>query len=321
MFDYPEYEYCNVRYYYTEMRGKREYVTGVVFDYYKPMQKKKAALDRKIKKIVEEIPATCVTDYDKALYLHDYLCKNIKYNEDNKKWCYSAYGALLQGKCVCDGYSKAYNLLLNRAGIKAWKVDGHCYEEDGTLSDEGHAWNIMWIDEKCFYADVTWDDSPEDNIFYTYFCKSRETMDKARVVLYGNNNNESKYYNQFLRKAIPECHHDESEYLPPGTIKITGPLNYDLYKYIENSFGQAYPLYDDEDGINKFARKVDLYYDGNEDLKKWLESYDMSIGFVGETWYGIYECGNMYTYEIMGLNNPTATVRRLEPWLDLNSLS
>lgn len=62
---------------------------------------------------------------------------------------FTAYGALLNGKCVCAGYAAAFHLLAEKAGLESIVVTGNL---DGTLA---HAWNKVKIDGKWQVLDVT----------------------------------------------------------------------------------------------------------------------------------------------------------------------
>ncbi|MCR5421348.1 MAG: hypothetical protein K6E98_10090, partial [Lachnospiraceae bacterium] len=48
----------------------------------------------------------CWTDLQKIIYIHDYLVMNINYDESLVK--HDAYNALIEGDCVCQGYSLAF---------------------------------------------------------------------------------------------------------------------------------------------------------------------------------------------------------------------
>lgn len=110
-----------------------------------------------------------MTDYDKALALHDVVCANLVYdNSQSREWIHTAYGAFVNKYAVCDGYSKAYQYLLNKAGI-----DSHI--AIGWSKGEGHAWNLVKLDGEWYYTDVTWDDS-EYGIFYEYFNITTELL-------------------------------------------------------------------------------------------------------------------------------------------------
>lgn len=107
--------------------------------------------------IIKEIIAPEMTDYQKVLAVHNYVVKNTQYigggiygNE-----AYTAYGALVQGEAVCQGYTEAVNILLNRSGVYSMLVIGEGY----TFMDwRGHAWNIAKIGGSFYHIDATFDD-------------------------------------------------------------------------------------------------------------------------------------------------------------------
>ena len=86
--------------------------------------------------------------------LHDYLVRNCVYDRSAVNEVISpsrtAYGALANGKAVCQGYSLAYKLLLRRAGVPAIYVGSDSMQ---------HAWNMVQMENNGWYhVDVTWDD-------------------------------------------------------------------------------------------------------------------------------------------------------------------
>ena len=113
------------------------------------------AVDARVEELISGIPADCDTDEERALYLHDLLAGEIEYvfNEHDQ----TVYGALVNGKAVCAGYARAYQLLLNEIGIRAWYVSG---EGGNPISgeSEAHAWNLVFLDDHCYYTDLTWND-------------------------------------------------------------------------------------------------------------------------------------------------------------------
>lgn len=122
------------------------------------------AFHTKVQQIVQGIPVNLTTDYEIALYLHDYLAQTVTYTLEGEHP--SAYAALIHGEAACYGYSKAYQCLLNAAGIRARTITGNSSDGEGNLS--GHAWNQIWLDGDCYYADVTWDDF-EEIVHHAYF--------------------------------------------------------------------------------------------------------------------------------------------------------
>lgn len=133
---------------------------------------------------VEELLRTAegkVTDYEKALALHDVLVKKVTY-DPNAAHAHNAYGAIVDGKAVCEGYARAYQHLLRKAGIQSYVVTG-------TGNGQSHAWNLVKLDGAYYYADVTWDDpttrSPEEEatkpIYHAYFAIGDTDFKKEHI--------------------------------------------------------------------------------------------------------------------------------------------
>ena len=96
----------------------------------------------------ERVAALCPEgdDYERALWLHDYLADNTYY--DSSYTYYGAEGVLLCGYGVCQSYMDAYILLLKYAGISAARV----------ISDsQNHGWNAICLNGQWYMTDVTWD--------------------------------------------------------------------------------------------------------------------------------------------------------------------
>ncbi|MBR2718604.1 MAG: hypothetical protein IKB78_04805, partial [Clostridia bacterium] len=109
-------------------------------------------VEAKVKQVAEKcIQAGCATDYEKALWLHDWLVNNAYYDQNYAY--YSAEGVLLRGTGVCDSYSRAYEMLLEQVGIASKRVAGG-----------NHAWNLVQMDEGWYHIDPTWDDPITGNL-------------------------------------------------------------------------------------------------------------------------------------------------------------
>lgn len=122
-------------------------------------------------RILESAPKTG-SDYEKALFVHDYLVEHTTYDlqgglQDGFQLCHTAYGALVKHSAVCMGYAAAYQYLLRELGV-------HCMYASGTVkesarsslslqSDGGHAWNCVELDGEYYWVDVTWDDPLDQN--------------------------------------------------------------------------------------------------------------------------------------------------------------
>lgn len=128
-------------------------------------------LDRVIKRVVRFMPEG-LTTYDKYYYLACVLSEQVYYDArpDN---CYTAFGALIGRKAVCEGYTSAYYLLCKEANL--W-----CAYRNGLPEGQGHTWNMVKIDGKIYNVDVTWCDGygdPYEMDWYECFIKSDDAFE------------------------------------------------------------------------------------------------------------------------------------------------
>lgn len=129
---------------------------------------KQQEIQEKVEEIIKEIITEDMTDREKELAINQYLCETIVYDEDalenaeendfvsiDDKFndSFTAYGALINGKCVCAGYAAAFKLLAEEAGLECIVVTGFL---DGSLS---HAWNKVKIDDEWQIVDSTNNDN------------------------------------------------------------------------------------------------------------------------------------------------------------------
>ena len=98
-------------------------------------------------RIVPYIVAGCENDLEKAGAIHDYLAAGAAYDFALAPASYTAYGALVDGVAVCQGYSGAFNLLCAAAGVKSLAV-----------ANAAHMWNVVLVNGVLYHYDVTYDD-------------------------------------------------------------------------------------------------------------------------------------------------------------------
>lgn len=114
---------------------------------------------------VASFPVTGSNRMEKLKSIHDRLANTITYTL-NAPSAHNVYGALIDGKAVCEGYAMAFKLLCDREGIPCVSVVGNGVA-NGT--NEAHMWNYVQMEDGKWYAvDVTWDDQPS-GILYEYF--------------------------------------------------------------------------------------------------------------------------------------------------------
>ena len=154
------------------MNNYGEYYLTIEYQMEKPERdSRRVSLENKVSALVEN--AKGMSCFEKEVYFHDYLCQNTVYTSENGRMCYTSYGALLEGKAVCEGYSRAMQLLCKRSGI-------NCTLVRGTADGVPHMWNIIELLGEWYHLDVTWDDATSQ-IGYDYFNLTSDGMFKTHT--------------------------------------------------------------------------------------------------------------------------------------------
>lgn len=120
--------------------------------------------------IIREVIQDDMTDTEKALALHNWICENGSYDRTLKN---DQAGSILRGGAgVCDAYARAYAVLLDAVGIESRR-------EPCWMNGVGHAINSVKLDGEWCYVDCTNDDegfgNPDllfgfnDAVFHAYY--------------------------------------------------------------------------------------------------------------------------------------------------------
>lgn len=180
--DHPEYywlsNYCVPAY----GSNNTSYLLVIFYGDYKngtDRRKMDNKIDEEVKKFLLEIGETNPkSDYDKAKVAHDLIADEVEYGyDDNGIPLDTSYAHTIVGvfdgnsdtDVVCEGYAKAFQLLMNAEKVDNIYVVGNGYNG---VSWGGHAWNMAKMDDGNYYwFDVTWDDGKRVN--YDYFAKGK----------------------------------------------------------------------------------------------------------------------------------------------------
>ena len=178
--DYPEYAWLGKeedgRIYYFSINKKNDIVVSMNPCYNGSVSAYRSSLQSAAQSALSAV-SSAQSEYEKAMLLHDYLAQCVSYYSGGMD-SLTAYGALINGSANCTGYARAYQYLLQKAGIVAWTVMGSATNSNGT---EDHAWNVAYLDGAWYYIDVTWDDAG-GNITHNYFGLSLSQMSQDHTL-------------------------------------------------------------------------------------------------------------------------------------------
>lgn len=199
----------------------------------------------------KEYDITSMSKEEKVLAVHDYLVSSITYEktETNR---YNLYGALVEKKCVCQGYAQAMEYLLTKAGVTCGVATSDTAE---------HAWNVVKIGSHWYHCDPTWDD------FYDY--PGRVTHDNLLL-------SNSSLLNSFSERKDYVC------CIPDKTVIFSTPDDKTYEKGFWNESiskilyykGNWYYGVDKEFHIIKYdytSKKETLFYENEEEY--WFDTY------------------------------------------------
>lgn len=180
-YDNPQYLWLSKKWTVTH------YASGanIEIPYLMPLAQRQEMVDELEKKVEQILRGVNVamSDYDKELYFHDYIVKNCKYDysalsDEEFNNSYTAYGALVEGTAVCEGYARAMQFLLSKVGIDSYLIPGTALNSYGTTVN--HMWNVVKIDSEWYHLDTTWDDpssgSDFNAVWHSYFNLSDEEI-------------------------------------------------------------------------------------------------------------------------------------------------
>lgn len=135
----------------------------------KKLDQSRQKFDEKAEEILR-VASTLSSDYEKEKYVHDKLAAQVSYDAE-APMNQSAYSALVNGKTVCAGYTRAFQYLMQQLGIPCYYCRGY--------SGENHAWNIVELYGDYYNVDLTWDDAKPGN--YDYFNKTDKDLQLTHI--------------------------------------------------------------------------------------------------------------------------------------------
>ncbi len=119
------------------------------------------------------------SEYERELLAHDWLCEKVQYNAaalGNSKansLAWTVYGAFIDGSAVCEGYSRAMQVLCFMQGINCGVVTG--------VTTSAHMWNYVKIGNAWYHLDVTANDT-KDKGYRAFFNVTTEYITQSYTI-------------------------------------------------------------------------------------------------------------------------------------------
>ena len=113
------------------------------------------ALQARIRKLCRQ--AEGLDEKGKEQFIHDTLCRSVRYDKLKKAYSHEIIGALGQGVAVCEGIAKAVKALCDALGL--WCIIALSENNPEKGIKYRHTWNVVKIGKAFYHLDVTFDGS------------------------------------------------------------------------------------------------------------------------------------------------------------------
>lgn len=144
-----------------------------------------AEVQNKIAQLASEASAF-ETTYEKIEFINNYLVDHCEYlsaameEPELHKTAFTAYGALIEGKSVCEGYTNAVQLFCQALDIPCVKVTG-------TVDGGNHIWNAVYLENKWWMLDTTFNDpigEQDEHDRLRFFLIDMDTFNRIGLHIY-----------------------------------------------------------------------------------------------------------------------------------------
>ncbi len=215
--------------------------------------------NKKINAILSAIPEN-TTELERERIIYEYITDTVTYDkptaaayekgEDVFSESFTAYGALIKGKAVCEGYVKLLQILCYKLGISVTPVEG-----GGNMA---HMWAAINIDGKWYMVDPTWDDADNQLVcYYKYFNVPENIMREDHIFSSG-------------LLSVPRCDNSAAAFYYNYAFIIKGNKPPENYKDLINS------------AVSRSAKYLYVYRGINHvDLRNFIDNQIYS-GEIGE---------------------------------------
>lgn len=168
--------------------------------------------------------------FDREVMVHDWLIERVAYDEsvdtinfdNNNPDIYTVYGALVNQVAVCEGYARAFQMLMNGLGVD-------CVGLMGSSQDQLHMWNAVLTEDGWYQTDVTWDDQEETYARHIY-CNVGDAFmyeDHTLSLLFTEisdgaiNGEDDEYNGSVMNIFVPACPDGSNSYYAQKSPRLS----------------------------------------------------------------------------------------------------
>ena len=234
------------------------------------------ALSKKVVEIADKFRH--LSDVDKVMAVHDYLIDHIEYSNPHIRSF--AYGALIEGKAVCQGYAQSLAMILNNLNVECHTIVAMTKGSNPVL----HEWVRVKLDGEWYYIDLTWDDTPwAEDKNYKYFLINTDMISRDHETGYslagGPEVDGSKYlYYAYKKQGIFAETKDDIDKIIRDQINATNQS----YTTVKIAVPASVPDYEIHGAIRRIAGNQATLKELN-DIKSTSGSYHhygFNVGFI-----------------------------------------
>lgn len=257
--DYARHFWVEQQYDYTHQDNKVISITPYYYITKAQYPQYKQAFDNAVSQYLSGLNGS-MDDYDLEKAIHDRIIQKCAYHSSALE--HTAYGSLVEGSAVCDGFSKGFQTLCLAVGIPCTEVQGSAVSGGKA---QNHAWNLTQIHGEWYYTDVTWDngsDAAQDWTSYRYFNLTGASMNRDHTI-----------DSQMTQFNLPACNNTSCNYYHKNHTYLTS-LSVNA---ISNCF--------EREGSQRHCQ---VLVDSNTDVNLWLnENYDDIASSLGLSSYEV----------------------------------
>lgn len=228
-----------------------------------------------VEAMLATIPSS-YTDVEKEYLIHNFIVNSVTYDHSavgqelsrtNYSRIYDMYGAAINKKAVCEGYSRLFQYLCYQVGINSAIIHG-------TSENQAHAWNAVMLNSNWYHIDLTWNDGMEGDIpLYDYFNLTTEEICLDHII-------------EYEELAVPTANSTEYSFTNTFGMKLErlmgSPLNYQnaIDYAVKFNTPYLYVMVNTEGISGAYSNYLMTYFfSPNSDLQKYIRSKGYNLRF------------------------------------------